>query len=164
MKRFHFDLEQLLRLKRWKEEEAKKALAIEVAALERLKERLMELRGELQGMWDNDGGSSGERFDTQGRLNILHYARLMGAMIEGQEGDVAEQAARLKEKSDLLMKAMQERKVLEKLKERRRDEWRKERNKVEYANLDEASSSYLRRISAGEPDPEPAGLAGPGPA
>lgn len=151
MRKFTFDLEQVLRLKRWKEEEAKKALAVEVAALELLKEKLMSLQGELKGMWANDTGTAGEMVDTHGRLNILHYARHMSAMIEGQEGDIAEQAARLKEKSDLLMKAMQERKVLEKLKERRHLEWRKERNRVEYANLDEASSGFLRRNS--EPNP-----------
>ena len=152
MKKFTFDLEQVLRLKRWKEEEAKKALAVEVAALEALKDKLMSLQGELKGMWANDNGTAGEMVDTQGRLNILHYARHMGAMIAGQEGDIAEQAARLKEKSDLLMKAMQERKVLDKLKERRHLEWRKERNKVEYANLDEASSGFLRRNAETPPD------------
>jgi flagellar FliJ protein len=150
VKKFQFELEQLLRLKRWKEEEAKKALAVEVSALELLKEKLLRLQGELKGMWENDSGTAGEMVDTQGRLNILHYARHMGSMIEGQKGDVAEQAARLREKSDLLMKAMQERKVLEKLKERRREEWRKERNKLEYANLDEASAGYLRRIAGSE--------------
>ena len=148
MKKFSFDLEQVLRLKRWKEEEAKKALAVEVAALELLKDKLFSLQGELKGMWQNDTGTVGEMVDTQGRLNILHYARHMGALIVGQEGEIAEQAVRLNEKSDLLMKAMQERKVLEKLKERRRIEWRKERNKIEYANLDEASAGYLRRIAA----------------
>ena len=157
MKRFIFDLEQVLRLKRWKEEEAKKALAVEVAALERLKEKLMELQGELTGMWANDTGNLGDRVDTSGRLNILQYARHMGSLIVGQEGEVAEQAVRLNEKSDLLMKAMQERKVLEKLKERRREEWRKERNKKEYANLDEASAGYLRRVAAGREIDAPAG-------
>jgi len=150
VKRFLFDLEQVLRLKRWKEEEAKKALAVEVAALETLKEKLFQLQGELKGMWENDAGTAGEMVDTRGRLNILHYARHMSTMIDGQEGVIAEQAARLKEKSDLLMKAMQERKVLEKLKERRHQEWRKERNKFEYANLDEASSSFLRRNAESE--------------
>ena len=42
---------------------------------------------------------------------------------------------------------MQERKVLEKLKERRQIEWRKERNKAEYANMDEAASALLRRAT-----------------
>lgn len=153
MKRFEFDLEQVLRLKRWNEEEAKKALAVEVSALERLKGMLMELRGELHGMWENDTGSAGEMVDTRGRLNLLHYARHMGTLIAGQEGEIAEQGVRLKEKSNLLMKAMQERKALDKLKELRHEEWRKQRNKVEYANLDEASAAYLRRIAASEPEP-----------
>ena len=51
MKRFKFELDQLLRLKGWKEEEARKALAVEVAALESLKAKLEELRGELAGLY-----------------------------------------------------------------------------------------------------------------
>jgi flagellar FliJ protein len=147
MKRFKFDLEQLLRLKRWKEEEAKKALAAEVAALEALKQKLMELQGELDGAWRNAPGNAGDTVDAQGRLHLLGYARHMGEMIAGREGEIALQAGRLKEKSDALMKAMQERKVLEKLKERRQIEWRKERNKAEYANMDEAASALLRRAT-----------------
>jgi flagellar FliJ protein len=145
MKRFHFDLEQLLRLKRWREEAAKKALAVEVAALEELRAKLMELQGDLDGAWRNAPGNAGDTVDAQGRLHLLGYARHMGQMIAGQEGEIAEQSRRIAEKSDLLMKAMQERKALEKLKERRQAEWRKDRNKLEYANMDEAAASLLRR-------------------
>jgi len=147
MKHFRFDLEQLLRLKRWREEEAKKALAAEVAALESLKAKLMELQGDLDDVWSNAPGNVGDTVDAAGRLHLLGYARHMGQLISGQEGEIAEQSRRLKEKSDLLMKAMQERKVLEKLKERRHAEWRKQRNKLEYANMDEASSALLRRAA-----------------
>jgi flagellar protein FliJ len=157
MKRFSFELEQLLRLKRWREEEAKKALAAEVAALEALKGRLAELQGDLEGAWRNAPGDADGAVDAQGRLRLLGYARHMGHLIEGQEGEIAEQSRRLAEKSDLLMKAMQERKALEKLKERRHAEWRKERNKLEYANMDEAAAALLRRA-----DREAAASAVPG--
>jgi flagellar protein FliJ len=154
VKRFRFDLEQLLRLKRWREEEAKKALAVEVAALEELRARLLELQGDLEGAWRSDTGNAGDMVDAQGRLRLLGYARHMGQMIEGQEGVIAGQSRRIAEKSDLLMKAMQERKALEKLKERRHAEWRKDRNKLEYANMDEAAAAMLRRTGA-ETDPAP---------
>jgi flagellar protein FliJ len=147
MKAFKFQLEQVLRIKRWREEEAKKALAVEVAALENLKARLLELQGELNVLLDSDAQGTGPVIDHRGRLGILQYARHMGTLISGQEGEISEQGRRLKEKSDLLMKAMQEKKVLEKLKERRKTEWRLERNKHEYANLDEASAGYLRRVA-----------------
>src|SRR4051812_32320799 len=152
MKKFVFDLEQVLRMKRWREEDAKKALAVEVAALEALKSRLMELQGELKVLWDSDAEGDGPVIDHRGRLGILQYARHVGTLISGQEGDISEQGKRLKEKSDLLLKAMQERKVLEKLKERRKTEYRAERNRFEYANLDEASAAYLRRLAVQEND------------
>ena len=160
MKHFRFDLEQLLRLKRWREEEAKKALAAEVAALETLKGKLSELQGDLEDAWSKAPGNVGDTVDAPGRLQLLGYARHMGELISGQEGEIAEQSRRLKEKSDLLMKAMQERKVLEKLKERRHAEWRKQRNKLEYANMDEASAALLRRGADAAPVPAP-GFASP---
>jgi flagellar protein FliJ len=152
VKRFAFDLEQVLRLKRWKEEEAKKALAIEVAALEELRSRLAELQGELRGLWESDIPADAPVIDHRHRLGILQYARHMGTLISGREGEIADQGLRLKQKSDLLMKAMQERKVLEKLKERRKAEYKMERNRLEYANLDEASARYLARLAAQESD------------
>lgn len=148
MKRFRFELEQLLRLKVWKEEEAKKALAEEVAALERLKARMSELEGELTGLMEGSGREGdGAPVDVPLRVGILHYASHLGGLIANQQGDIASQGARLKEKSDLLLKAMQERKVLEKLKERRKEEHAKLAGKVAYANLDEASASLLRRAA-----------------
>lgn len=148
MKRFHFDLEQLLRLKRWREEEAKKALAAEVAALEALKEKLAALQGDLEGAWRAAPDEEGERVDAQGRLRLLGYARHMRGMIAGREGEIAAQSERIREKSDLLMKAMQERKALEKLKSRRMEAWRKDRNKLAYAEMDEAAAALLRRAQA----------------
>lgn len=145
MKAFRFNMEQVLRMKRWREEDAKKALAAEVAALEAIKARLEELRVEMGGLWGTEGGSGDALVDFRGRLGILQYARHLGGLISAQEGEMASQGARLKEKSDALLKAMQERKVLEKLKERRALEHRQERNRHDYANLDEASARLLRR-------------------
>lgn len=139
-------------MKVWREEEAKKALAVEVSALELLKARLSELQGELKVLWDADAKGEEPIIDYRGRLGILQYARHMGTLISGQEGTIAEQGERLKQKSDLLLKAMQERKVLEKLKERRKAEYRLERNRFEYAKLDEASAGYLRRLADQEND------------
>jgi flagellar FliJ protein len=149
VRRFHFQLEQLLRLKHWREEEAKKALAEEVAALERLKARLQELHGELTQTFAADRiNADGGLVDFQGRLGILQYAHHLGDLIATQHEDIAQQGERLKEKSDLLLKAMQERKVLEKLKEKRFAEYRAERKRFEYANLDEASAGFLQRNAA----------------
>jgi flagellar protein FliJ len=147
VKSFKFNLEQVLRVKLWREEEAKKALAVEVAALDLLKARLSELQGEARALWDADAQGAEPFVDYRGRLGILQYARHMGTLISGQEGTIAEQGVRLKEKSDLLLRAMQERKVLEKLKERRKAEHKLERNRFEYAKLDEASAGYLRRLA-----------------
>ena len=150
MKAFKFDMEQVLRMKKWREEEAKKALALEVHALEKLKNKLRELELERESVLDMRPDPSETEIDYRGRLGILQYAQYMGSQIEGQEGEIATQGLNLKEKSDLLLKAMQERKVLEKLKERRQKEFHVLRNRFEYANLDESSAGFLRRGISGE--------------
>jgi flagellar protein FliJ len=145
MKSFKFELDQVLRMKRWKEEEAKKALAVEVQALEALKKRLMELEMDRREALDTRLATENTQIDYRGRLEILQYARFMGSLIEGQEGEIAAQGQKLKVKADLLLKAMQERKVLEKLKERKVEEYKVLRTRHEYANLDESSAGFLRR-------------------
>lgn len=154
MKSFKFEMEQVLRMKRWREEEAKKALALEVQALEELKSRLRELENERTSVLDSGQEDKEDEIDYRGRLGILQYARFMGTKIEGQQGEIAAQGEKLKAKSDLLLKAMQERKVLEKLKERRIREYRILRNRHEYANLDESSSGFLRRAAESQGVPE----------
>lgn len=161
MKRFRYELEQLLRLKAWKEEEAKKALALEVEALERLKAGLRDLHGEMSGLFEGPAGSpEGAPLDVPLRAGILQYASHLGERIAAREGDIAAQGERLKEKSALLLKAMQERKALEKLKERRLAQHRLEAGRAAYADLDEASAGLVRRAGekaalagAGEADP-----------
>lgn len=134
-------------MKLWREESAKKALAIEVQALELLKTRLREMEADRREVLDSGTLELETEIDFRNRLGIIQYARFMGTLIEGQEGDIAAQGTKLKEKSDLLLKAMQERQVLEKLRDHKEDEYRVLRNRYDYANLDESSARFLRRIS-----------------
>lgn len=154
MRVFKFEMEQVLRMKHWREEEAKKALAIEVQALEVLKTKLLELETDRREVLDSGVGEKETEVDHRGRLGILQYARFMGTLIEGQEGEIAVQGEKLKAKSDLLLKAMQERKVMEKLKERKLQEYKVLRNRHDYANLDESSSGFLRRAAGDRNAPE----------
>lgn len=147
MKAFKFEMEQILRMKAWREETAKKALAVEVQALEALKEKLLASQNEKNTVLDSGLKEMDSEFDYRGRLGILQYAQYMGTVIVGQEGEIAAQGVRLKEKSDLLLKAMRERKVIEKLKERKVVEYKAIRNRFEYANLDESSAGFLRRTA-----------------
>ncbi len=145
MKSFKFNMAQVLRMKLWREEAAKKAMAIEVQALEVLKERLRELQEDRSEVLNSGVGTSETEIDYRNRLSIIQYAQFMGSLIEGQEGEIATQGTKLKEKSDLLLKAMQERKVMEKLRDRKADEYKVMRNRFEYGNLDESSAGFLVR-------------------
>ena len=114
----------------------------------------MELETDRREVLDSGVGEQETEVDHRGRLGILQYARFMGTLIEGQEGVIAAQGEKLKAKSDLLLKAMQERKVMEKLKERKLKEYKVLRNRHDYANLDESSSGFLRRAAEGRNAPE----------
>ena len=162
MKAFHFQLEQLLRLKLWREEEAEKALAVETQARDRLQARLNELKAELLALVGAAGaaGALGAAaaaagpgteydFDFHRRLRVLQYARALEDQIDEQVEAIARQQKRVKEKADLLAVAMRDRKVLEKLRERRQEDYRLQRNRFEHALMDEAAAAMLRR-QAGE--------------
>ncbi len=136
---------QVLRMKLWREEAAKKAMAIEVQALEVLKLRLRELQEDRSEVLNSGVEALPTEIDYRNRLGIIQYAQFMGSLIEGQEGEIAAQGVKLKEKSDLLLKAMQERKVMEKLRDRKADEYKIMRNRFEYGNLDESSAGFLVR-------------------
>lgn len=145
MKSFKFNMAQVLRMKLWREEAAKKAMAIEVQALEVLKQRLRELQEDRSEVLNSGVEASETEIDYRNRLGIIQYAQFMGSLIEGQEGEIATQGTKLKEKSDLLLKAMQERKVMEKLRDRKADEYKVMRNRFEYGNLDESTAGFLVR-------------------
>ncbi len=151
MKSFKFELEQLLRVKRWREEEAKKALAVEVQALESMRAKLAELEAERLAVLGAGVTVEQDMIDHRERLGILQYAQFMGTLISGAEGNIAAQGGRIQEKSDLLLKAMQQRKVLEKLRERKREEYGHLRLRFEYAALDESSARFLQRAAAADP-------------
>ena len=149
MKAFRFNLEQVLRLKHWREEEAKKALGVETVALEKLQARLQALGEEMRALAGKAAADEAlaSGFDFRGRLRLSQYALSLEEKIAEQRVAIAQQQERVRAQADLLAQAMRARKVLEKLRERRREEHRLLRNRHDYAALDEASAGMLRRLA-----------------
>ncbi len=146
MKKFEFTLSQWLRQKEWKEEAAKKALAEEMRIAQQLQIDLEALKKNLQELLQFEPGQT---FDINHRSNLLDYSRFLELCQTEQKHLVELQEKVVQEKSALLVLAMQERKVLEKLKERQYQAYRLSRNRFDTAALDESSAAFYKRSGLG---------------
>jgi flagellar FliJ protein len=81
-------------------------------------------------------------------MNYFTYLEALAERIEEQVLRVREAEERAEEARQELLRASQERKAVEKLKEQQYDAWRKEQLRVEGVFLDEMASSRFNRTQA----------------
>ncbi len=151
MKRFHFTLEALLDQRCRKEDACKQELA-------KVNSRLLESQGGLRAIeqeWVDLQTSEVERRkmgatpESMGqavayRLHLEHKAIL-------QELEIRRIVAEQEQKRQMLVKATQEKKALENLRERRYEEWRKAANRAEAKAVDDLCQiQYVRNLRAAE--------------
>ena len=144
MKRFRFQLETLLRVRREREEERKRRLA----EAQRL---VMEQKGRLTELFDEESRETeAQRRLRQGgvidlqevRARMLYSRAVVRRIQEGFDAlqdRVADEGIR---RTDLL-RAAQERRVLEKLRERKWESWRYEAGREEQKRLDEIAGTRV---------------------
>lgn len=143
MKRFRFSLEKILRYKRLLKEQKQAELAKayhEFHEHRRELERLGRLREE------------GRKSLLSGRLSpalIMHkvaYVALMDKRVSAQNAATEAAWQKVRERRDLLIEANKEEQILEKLKERKRQEYRHYVEVTMQKELDEvAASAFARR-------------------
>ena len=131
MKRFRFGLEKVLELRQYREQEAKNELGKAIGILTAIENNIMINS-------DRRNEAIQERFEGIGTMQIWdnYILRLE------QEGErLTEQAAQaelvVEEKRNLYLEASRELKVMEKLKEKRQQEYRKEMFAAETKELDD---------------------------
>ena len=139
--KFKFNLEKVLQHRKIKEDLAKKgfmeaanAVALEERKLDHMKRDLRLAREESHN-WQNIGGTEGVRLQF-----IEEYIVGQTERIEHQISEVERSRVRLEEKRKVLVEAGREFKALDKLKERRQEEFTKTKNKLEQKRMDETSS------------------------
>jgi flagellar FliJ protein len=143
---FKFRLDPLLRIRKHAEEERKGVLA--------------QVQGKL-----NEQTSRARRYDEMisqehhalrdgflvGTLDprrLAHHRRYVNSVMRGLVQTLCERAGTQKEADkarQLLIEAVKQRKVLEKLRERRQNDWRTQQDRVERADLDEMGIVSIRR-------------------
>ena len=133
MKKFVFSLQKVLELREYEEDKAKLELGKAVAEVERLK-RLLEENAR------NRVAANQSRKDTTDviiLMNIENYIIGLDAKKEKLLEELTMAQMVFEEKRDLYTKAMQDREVLSKLKEKQLSEYKKEVLKEEENALDD---------------------------
>lgn len=133
MKKFVFSLQKVLELREYEEDKAKLELGKAVAELERIKRLLQEVA-------QNREKANLSRKDTTDvivLMNIENYIIGLDAKKEKLLEELTMAQMFFEEKRDLYTKAMQDREVLSKLKEKQLSEYKKEVLKEEENALDD---------------------------
>jgi flagellar FliJ protein len=135
MKRFSFNLQKVLKLRKFKEEESKIALGQAISALTVIENKIKENAVKHH-------NASSERFtDTRQMIAWDNYI----IRLEQEAKKLTEQAAQaeliVEEKRAIYIEASKELKAMEKLKEKREKEYRKEMFDYQMAETDDMTSA-----------------------
>lgn len=149
MAKFIFKLQSVLNLRKQKEDNIKNELGIAIQRLEQEKRRLSELENTLD--------ATVREFNEKTRKTTVHelieyneYLSLLNSRIKSQKDNVNNAAQYVDKVREELVKAVKDRKILEKLKERHYEEFLLERKKLEQKTNDEIVSYNYNESSAGD--------------
>lgn len=146
MHKFAFRLESVLKLKTQMEDNAKNNLARATKELENQKTYLEQLKNV------NDASINSLTVEVDEGIPVYrvrlynNYLSLMKEKIVNQKENVNVAEHNVDTNREVLIKAMQERKVLEKLKDKKFDEYIKDQNKAEQLGIDELNSFKFKDI------------------
>jgi flagellar FliJ protein len=139
MKRFRFQFEKLLRIRDFAEDEAKAALGRQIGALNEIEYRIAEterLREEAAEKRFTKGNSIVD-IDTY-NFYIMRLDHEKAALLR----DAEEQQKKVDEARAQYIEASREKKIIDKLKEKRLKEYKREIQKAEEAEIDAATISF----------------------
>jgi flagellar FliJ protein len=142
MKRFNFSLQRLLELREHREQEAKIELGKAIGTLAVIEQRLDAVSMErARAMTDRYSHNMGDF------RNYDLYIRRLEQATEKLQKEAALAELEVNEKRDLFIEASRDRKVLDKVKDRRKQEHRKEMFAEETKELDDTGSRSSHSVS-----------------
>jgi len=142
MKRFKFNLEKILQLRAFKEEECKLALGQAISVLNMIENKIKQTAIKRH-------SAASERFNSPGDMACwdLYIMRL-----EQEAEKLSQEAAKaeivVEEKRELYLEASKDLKAMEKLKEKQQKEYRKETLNSQMNEIDDITSARLIRLSS----------------
>ncbi|MFH0920768.1 MAG: flagellar export protein FliJ [Fibrobacterota bacterium] len=153
MKRFRFNLEVLLRVYRLDEEEKKKKLGEANREMLVAEQDLVNLGREYDGSQESER-TVREQGESAGRMRLyVLYMFDLKQRIERQKVTVREKHIRVRAARDKLVESRRRVKALERLRERRKEIWVKERRRFEMKRLDDVCSQQFIRLHQEEGAP-----------
>lgn len=140
MPKFEFRLNSVLKLKTQMEDNAKNNLAIAAKELIEQEDFLRELKNARNESMDSLNSETNRGISVYKVRNYNDYFSAMKSKIANQKENVNKAQKNVDINRENLVKAMQERKILEKLKEKKYQEYLKDQGKAEQLLIDELNS------------------------
>ncbi len=140
MRRFQFRLERFLELRRWKERQWEIALAKILGECLRLERRIEQI-GEEIGASRLVAYTEGVRIDVEAMARRDHYVLRLAKERERTREILTVKRMEMEKVRASYLEASKERKVLDKLKERRSDEYYEHQLDEEFKSIDDMSTS-----------------------
>jgi flagellar FliJ protein len=154
VRRFHFSLEKVLELRKHREQETEIALGRAVGELVNIENRLTEIASLILKTRDERRNPGGGGLDhlPGGLAEYYRYQEIYIRRLEQTKEKLLQEAAeartRVEEARKLFLEASRERKVLDKLKEKRAGEYRKTMLTGEIKTLDGLNSARYTRAES----------------
>jgi len=144
MRRFQFRLERFLELRRWKEREWEIALAKVLGECLLLEKRIEEIAREVAASMLS-AFVTGVQIDIRGMARRELYLQRLARERERTQAELVEGRKELEKVRAKYLEAAKERKVLDKLKERRSEEYYAHQLDEEYKSIDDMNTSAAKR-------------------
>ncbi len=147
MRRFQFRLERFLDLRRWKEREWELKLARALGECLLLENRIREI-GEEIGSSRLAEYTEGRRVDVEAMARRELYVQRLAVERQRAQVTLEEKRREMEKVRARYLEASKDRKVLDKLKERRSEEYYDRQLDEEYRTVDEMNNSAAARTPA----------------
>jgi flagellar protein FliJ len=144
MRRFQFRLERFLELRRWKEREWEVALAKILGECLLLERRLVEIAAEISASL-HSVFLGGNRIDIEAMARRELFVQRLARERERTQATLVEKRKELEEVRAKYLEAAKERKVLDKLKERRAGEYYEHALDEEFKTIDDMNTAAATR-------------------
>jgi flagellar FliJ protein len=146
LKRFRFSLEKVLELREYRERETRLELGRAVSDLQAVEDQIEETAAARC-------AASAARFSSGNILEIINYENYINRLDQQKEKFLRDAAAAelaVEEKREIYLEASRDRKIVDRLKEKREKEYRKKMLAEETKEMDDISGGRLARAQADE--------------
>ncbi len=149
MRRFQFRLERFLELRRWKERECELALAKVLGECLLLERRIADIAAEISASFLSTF-TAGAVIDIEGMTRRELYVQRLARERERTAEELAGKRVELEKVREKYVEAAKARKVLDKLKERRSEDYYERQLDEEFKAIDEINTAAATRRAAGD--------------